>query len=128
MSLLKIGTSDGHFRIRIKQDEIRIEARADRAFPIVDPAETSRTLAHPPHDVGQRKAATATSRATVETSNGGIMAGVTWEATIRLQNGDQVRVQVVAPSQPDAKQMIELQYGNGSVIFGPARVNLMRAV
>ena len=56
------------------------------------------------------------------------MAGVTWEATIRLQNGDQVRVRVQPPTQFDAKQMVELQYGNGSVIFGPARVNLMRAV
>lgn len=56
------------------------------------------------------------------------MAGVTWEATIRLQNGDQVRVQTQAPTQFDAKKMIELQYGNGSVIFGPVRVNLMRAV
>ena len=57
------------------------------------------------------------------------MAGVTWEATIRLpQNGDQVRVQIQAPTQFDAKQMIELQYGHGSVLFGPNRVNLMRAV
>ena len=39
------------------------------------------------------------------------MAGVTWEATIRLpQNGDQVRVRVVAPTQFDARQLIELQY------------------
>jgi hypothetical protein len=57
------------------------------------------------------------------------MAGVTWEATIRLpKNGDQVRVRVVAPSQFDAIQMIELQYGRGSVLFGPVRVDLMRAV
>jgi hypothetical protein len=73
----------------------------------------------------------ATSRATEETSTGGKMAvtGVTWEATIRLpKNGDQVRVQVRAPTQFDAKQMIELQYGRGSVLFGPVRVDLMRAV
>jgi hypothetical protein len=57
------------------------------------------------------------------------MAGVTWEATIRLpKNGDQVRVRVVAPSQFDARQMIEAQYGRGSVLFGPNRVDLMRAV
>jgi hypothetical protein len=57
------------------------------------------------------------------------MAGVTWEATIRLpQNGDQVRVRVQAPTQFDAKQMVELQYGRGSVLFGPVRVDLMRAV
>jgi hypothetical protein len=57
------------------------------------------------------------------------VTGVTWEATIRLpRNGDQVRVRVVAPSQFDAKQMIELQYGRGNLLFGPNRVDLMRAV
>ena len=57
------------------------------------------------------------------------MAGVTWEATIRLpRNGDQVRVRIQAPTQFDAKQMIELQYGQGSVLFGPVRVDLTRAV
>jgi hypothetical protein len=57
------------------------------------------------------------------------MTGVTWEAVIRLpQNGDQVHVQVMAPSQFDAKQMIELQYGRGNLLFGPVRVDLMRAV
>jgi hypothetical protein len=56
------------------------------------------------------------------------MAGVTWEATIRLpQNGDQVRVRVVARSHFDARQMIELQYG-AEILFGPVRVDLMRAV
>ncbi len=57
------------------------------------------------------------------------MAGATWEATIRLpQNGDQVRVRVVAPSQSDARQMVELQYGRGNLLFGPVRVDLTRAV
>jgi hypothetical protein len=57
------------------------------------------------------------------------MAGVTWEATIRLVNeGCQVRVEVVAHSQFDARQMIELQYGKNSVLFGPVRVDLTRAV
>ena len=71
----------------------------------------------------------ATSRATVETSNGGNMAGVTWEATIRLpENGDQVRVQVVAPTQFDARQLIELQYDDAEILFGPVRVDLTRAV
>jgi hypothetical protein len=57
------------------------------------------------------------------------MAGVTWEATIRLpQNGDQVRVRVQAPTQFDAKQMVELQYGRGNLLFGPVRVDLTRAV
>ncbi len=56
------------------------------------------------------------------------MAGVTWEATIRLpENGDQVRVRVVAPTQFDARQMIELQYDDAQILFGPVRTNLMRA-
>jgi hypothetical protein len=55
------------------------------------------------------------------------MAGVMWEATIRLpHNGDQVRVRVVAPTYIDARQMIELQYG-AEILFGPVRVDLMRA-
>ena len=72
---------------------------------------------------------TAPSRAILATFVEGNMAGVTWEATIRLpRNGDQVRVQVQAPTQFDAKQMIEFQYGHGSVLFGPVRVDLMRAL
>ena len=56
------------------------------------------------------------------------MAGMTWVATIRLpENGDQVRVRVVAPTQFDARQMIELQY-NADILFGPVRVDLTRAV
>jgi hypothetical protein len=56
------------------------------------------------------------------------MAGVTWEATIRLpENGDQVRVRVVAPTQFDARQMIELQY-DAQILFGPNRVDLTRAI
>lgn len=59
---------------------------------------------------------------------GGQMAGVTWEATIRLpRNGDQVRVRVVAPSYFDARQLIELQYG-AEILFGPTRIDLMRAI
>jgi hypothetical protein len=63
-----------------------------------------------------------------EIFDGGNMSGVTWEATIRLQNGNQVRVQIRAPSQSDAKQMLQLQYGPGNVLFGPVRIDLMRAV
>jgi hypothetical protein len=71
----------------------------------------------------------ATSRAIGETENGANMSGVTWEATIRLpHNGDQVRVQVVAPTQFDAKQLIWLQYDDANILFGPHRVDLMRAV
>jgi hypothetical protein len=70
----------------------------------------------------------ATSRATVETSIGGQMAGVTWEATIRLpENGDQVRVRVVAPTHFAARQLIELEY-DAEILFGPVRVDLTRAV
>jgi hypothetical protein len=55
------------------------------------------------------------------------MAGVTWEATIRLpENGDQVRV--VAPTQFDARQLIELQYDEAQILFGPVRTDLTRAV
>jgi hypothetical protein len=50
------------------------------------------------------------------------MAGMTWVATIRLpENGDQVRVQVVAPTQFDARQLIELQYDDAQILFGPIR-------
>jgi hypothetical protein len=70
-----------------------------------------------------------TSRATVETENGANMAGMTWVATIRLpENGDQVRVQVVAPTHFDARQLIELQYDDAEILFGPVRVDLTRAV
>ena len=55
------------------------------------------------------------------------MAGVTWEATIRLpQNGDQVRVRVMAATYFDARQLIELQY-DAEILFGPVRTNLTRA-
>ena len=70
----------------------------------------------------------ATSRAMVQTENGANMAGMTWEATIRLpENGDQVRVRVVAPTQFDARQLIELEY-DADILFGPVRVDLTRAV
>lgn len=53
---------------------------------------------------------------------------VTWEAVIRLpENGDQVRVQVRAPSYFDARQIIELQY-DAEILFGPVRLDLTRAV
>ena len=56
------------------------------------------------------------------------MAGVTWEATIRLpENGDQVRVRAAAPTYFDARQIIELQYG-AEILFGPVRVDLTRAI
>ena len=70
----------------------------------------------------------ATLGATVETSVGANMAGVTWEATIRLpHNGDQVRVQVQAPTHFAARQLIELEY-DAEILFGPVRTDLIRAV
>jgi hypothetical protein len=48
------------------------------------------------------------------------MAGVTWEAVIRLtQNGDQVRVRVEAATQFDAKYLIQMIYKNATLLFGP---------
>ena len=60
--------------------------------------------------------------------HGGQMDGVLWQATIRLpRNGDQVRVEVRAPTYFDAKQLIQLQY-DAEILFGPVRVDLTRAV
>jgi hypothetical protein len=57
------------------------------------------------------------------------MAGVMWRAVIRLdRNGDQVPVEVQAPTFFDAKQMIQMLYTNATILFGPVRVDLMRAV
>jgi hypothetical protein len=44
------------------------------------------------------------------------------------QNGDQLRVQVVAPTQFDARQMLHLQYRDAEILFGPVRTDLTRAV
>jgi hypothetical protein len=56
------------------------------------------------------------------------MAAVTWYATIRLANGNQQRVEVRADNYFNARLMIEAQFGSGSIMFGPHRLNLMRAV
>jgi hypothetical protein len=56
------------------------------------------------------------------------MAAVTWYATIRLANGNQQRVTVHADNFFNARQMLEALYGKGAVVFGPVRVDLMRAV
>jgi hypothetical protein len=53
------------------------------------------------------------------------MAAVTWYAIIRLANGNQQRVTVLADSQINARLMIEAQYGRGSILFGVHRVDLM---
>lgn len=52
---------------------------------------------------------------------------VTWWAVIRLTNGNQQRIEIGADSQSNARQMIEAQYGRGSIQSGPHRLDLMRA-
>lgn len=56
------------------------------------------------------------------------MAAVTWYAIIRLANGNQQRVEVHADNQFNARMMIEAQFGRGSILFGPHRLDLMRAI
>jgi hypothetical protein len=56
------------------------------------------------------------------------MAAVTWYVIIRLANGNQQRVEVRADSQINARLMIEAQFGRGSIISGPPRLDLMRAI
>jgi hypothetical protein len=56
------------------------------------------------------------------------MAAVTWYATIRLANGNQQRVTVLADNYFNARLMIEAQFGSGSILFGPHRLDLMRAI
>jgi hypothetical protein len=56
------------------------------------------------------------------------MAAVTWYATIRLVNGNQQRVTVLADNYFNARMMIEAQYGRGSILFGPHRLDLTRAI
>ena len=56
------------------------------------------------------------------------MVAVTWYAIIRLANGNQQRVTVPADNQINARLMIEAQYGRGSIISGPNRLDPMRAI
>ena len=52
---------------------------------------------------------------------------LSWYAILRLENGNQQRVDVHADNQTNARLMIEAQFGAGSIISGPHRVDLMRA-
>jgi hypothetical protein len=73
----------------------------------------------------------ATSRAICETATGGTMAvtGVTWEATIMINaTGNQERVRVQATREYDAKHLIQMMYRDATIIAGPVRVDLMRAI
>ncbi len=54
------------------------------------------------------------------------LSATTWKATIRLPNGNQQEVRVMADSQINATAMIEAQYGRGSIIFGVHKVDLTR--
>jgi hypothetical protein len=56
------------------------------------------------------------------------VAALTWYAIIRLANGNRQRVQVLADNWMNARLMIEAQYGRESIISGPHRLNLMRAI
>jgi hypothetical protein len=54
------------------------------------------------------------------------MSATTWKATIRLPNGNQQEVRIMADSQQNAREMVESQYGRGSIIFGVHKVDLTR--
>jgi hypothetical protein len=54
------------------------------------------------------------------------MSATTWKAIIRLKNGNQQEVRVMADSQLNARLMIEAQYGRGSILFGVHKVDLTR--
>jgi hypothetical protein len=45
-----------------------------------------------------------------------------------LCNFNGVRVRILAQSQYDARQLIQVQYGDAAILFGPVRVDLTRAV
>ena len=51
------------------------------------------------------------------------MAMKTYEATVRLANGNSQKVTVQADSHVNAKAMIEAQYGKGSVLAGTTSKN-----
>jgi len=52
---------------------------------------------------------------------------LSWYAIIRLADGNQQRVVVRADRWQNARLMIEAQFGRNSILFGPHRVDLMRA-
>jgi hypothetical protein len=56
------------------------------------------------------------------------MSATLWKAVIRLPNGNQQEVRVMADSQLNARQMIEAQYGRGrgTILFGVHKVDLTR--
>ena len=54
------------------------------------------------------------------------MSATTWKAIVRLANGNQQEVRVMADSQQNARAMIEAQFGRGSILFGVHKVDLTR--
>jgi hypothetical protein len=46
----------------------------------------------------------------------------------RRSTGNQQRVSVLADNQINTRLMIEAQFGSGSIISGPHRLDLMRAI
>jgi hypothetical protein len=57
------------------------------------------------------------------------VTGVTWEATIMInKTGDQERVRVQATREYDAKYLIQMMYKDATIIAGPVRIDLKRAV
>jgi len=56
------------------------------------------------------------------------MSATLWKAIVRLPNGNQQEVRVMADSQLNAQQMIQAQYGfgRGIILFGVHKVELTR--
>lgn len=50
------------------------------------------------------------------------MTATQWKATVRLANGNQQEVRVMANTQLNAQQMIQAQFGRDSILFGVHRV------
>jgi hypothetical protein len=56
------------------------------------------------------------------------MAALSWYAIIRLSNGNRQKVMVQADNWMNARLMVAALYGRESIISGPHRLNLMRAL
>jgi hypothetical protein len=53
---------------------------------------------------------------------------VTWVTRIKLPSGNEMEVQVRAPSEPDAREVVKMQYGQARIVSGPRRLDLMRSI
>jgi hypothetical protein len=54
------------------------------------------------------------------------MSATQWKATVRLPNGNQQEVRVMADTQLNAQQVIQTQFGRSSILFGVHKVDLTR--